>query len=636
MRFDRHRGPVTCARMIAGVDTEGPIIVSGAYDGAVAVSDVKAQTMDLLGYHDHLVNRVAVASAGQMVASASSDYTVRIWNPRERCLTATLRGHADDVEDFAFVDETTGVSASRDKRVIVWDLPSGSIRSVLSGHEKDVLSVACAEGLIVTSGDDMTLRVWDLETGRAVRIWGPFENETDSCAVDLTRGRALLGCDDGVMRIFDLVAGNLVAEVRAHCSGIKNIAVCPSSGDILTAAYDRRYIVWDADDLTASLELESMASVWERSLSWTPNGRQIVGGTFDGTVVGWEADTGHKSFEIGSREGNACLDDVGVIGGLAVTVADDGEVRTAELSVSKARWREAFVPRDERVLSNAVATEPSTQRVLTGSHDGILRGFSCRPRDVLEHRFSSRLGEGPINCIRLLDEVGGGDAFVACYSGTVVRASPTGEVVARLTVHDGAVKSLRLLPTLGVGVSCCADGTVASWDLESGRHVSTYPGHTAIVNDVDVNQAGDRLVTVGRDFLLNVYELSEGKLLSSIRIGQRSPKSVCFVGEAMVMIGDYWGYLVRVSLGDMVIMRRRVAENGLSAITCRSDGRVVATSYDGSLLLIDPAGLDVIQRLRAMRQRDPGHLLMAREMPLRGGGPIRSGRTIGCSGARTW
>ena len=73
---------------------------------------------------------------------------------------------------------------SRDWRVLVWDLTTGAIIRVLEGHEKDVLSVVSFGGRLYTSGDDMTLRVWDLATGKMVQTWGPFETETDSCAVD--------------------------------------------------------------------------------------------------------------------------------------------------------------------------------------------------------------------------------------------------------------------------------------------------------------------------------------------------------------------------------------------------------------------------------------------------------------------
>ena len=87
---------------------------------------------------------------------------------------------------------------------LVWNLETGAIQRIIEGHEKDVLSVVYSDGCVYTSGDDMTLRVWDLDTGELIKMWGPFENETDSCAIDSQHGRAVLGCDDGVIRVFDI------------------------------------------------------------------------------------------------------------------------------------------------------------------------------------------------------------------------------------------------------------------------------------------------------------------------------------------------------------------------------------------------------------------------------------------------
>ena len=201
-----------------------------------------------------------------------------------------LLGHSDDVEDFAFVDDETGVSASRDRRLIVWNLRTGAIRRVLEGHEKDVLAVVVAGGKVYSSGDDRTLRVWDLATGRQLSLWGPFENETDTCAIDLDRRRAVLGCDDGCIRIFDTSTGEQKQLIEAHSSGIKKVAVSPASGDILSAAYDQRIIIWDSKTFAQRVALEKRPSTWERSLTWSPDGKQILGGTFDGTILLWDAD----------------------------------------------------------------------------------------------------------------------------------------------------------------------------------------------------------------------------------------------------------------------------------------------------------------------------------------------------------
>ena len=175
--FLRHRGPVTCVAGIPGRNAA----VSSAYDGAVAYVELEARSIEFMGYHDHLVNRITVNATGTLAASSSSDYTIYLWDLKTRQRLRVLHGHSDDVEDFAFADDHMGVSVSRDWRILVWNLNTGAIRRVIEGHQKDVLSVICSHGRIYTSGDDMTLRVWDLESGELIKMWGPFENETDSC-----------------------------------------------------------------------------------------------------------------------------------------------------------------------------------------------------------------------------------------------------------------------------------------------------------------------------------------------------------------------------------------------------------------------------------------------------------------------
>ena len=60
-----------------------------------------------------------------------------------------------------------------------------------------------------------------MSTGKAIRTWGPFEHETDTCAVDPVNGRVVVGCDDGRIRIFKVSDGSLIREIAAHASGIK-------------------------------------------------------------------------------------------------------------------------------------------------------------------------------------------------------------------------------------------------------------------------------------------------------------------------------------------------------------------------------------------------------------------------------
>ena len=590
---------MTCVAGIPGSNAA----VSSAYDGATAYVDFGTRTMELLGYHDHLVNKITVNSQGTLAASSSSDYTIYIWDLQKRQRQQVLLGHSDDVEDFAFVDDETGVSVSRDWRILVWNLNTGAVSRVIEGHEKDVLSVVYSDGRIYTSGDDMTLRVWDLGTGELIKMWGPFENETDSCAIDPIHGRAVLGCDDGVIRVFNIATSETLAEIAAHASGIKKVATSPINGDILSAAYDQRILVWNAEDFSQKVALQRKATTWERSFNWTPDGKRILAGTFDGTVLVWDAESGKCLDEIGERgTGNICLNDVtSNQHGEIATVSDDGFVRLGKLNGDVAQWTTQVEPASGRMLANAVTMDDEYGVVISGAHDQKLHIFEKHDRE-LGKEIEVILGEGPINCVRIAHHHGyEGHAFVACYSGAIVRVSGDGQIQNTIRVHDGAVKALRLHPTKTLGVSCSADGALLSWDFE-GNLLQRFLGHMAIVDDVDIDPGGDFISSVSRDFTMKVYRIEDGQLLHSVSLGRRSPKGVCFLDPQTVIVTNYWGALLRIDLASGDVLTRQIAENGISAVT-RSGDELVAVSYDGVAYRVRPSDLRVVNSLRSMNQR---------------------------------
>ncbi len=246
------------------------------------------------------VTSIAFSPDGRLLALASSDGLVQLWNVATYRLFAVLvAGNPGSVTSIAFSPDGRLLAlASQDGTVRLWDLATGrQLGSPLAGDAGSFDSVAFSpDGRLLASGSgDGTVELWDLATARQLgsTLTAATKAGFYTGVAFSSDGSTLASASqDGTVRLWDVATHKqLGLPLTGDTGPVTSVAFSPDGSTLASASQDGTVRLWDvATHTQPGLPLTGDTGP-VTSVAFSSDGSTLASASQDGTVRLWDVAT---------------------------------------------------------------------------------------------------------------------------------------------------------------------------------------------------------------------------------------------------------------------------------------------------------------------------------------------------------
>lgn len=268
-----------------------------------------------LSGHRQPITSVAFHQVFSVIASASEDGTIKIWDWELGELERTIKGHTKSVVDIDFggpLDEILLASCSSDLTIKLWD-PSNDYANIktLTGHDHTISSIRFnPQGThLISASRDCTIRIWDVKSGYNIRTIQGHSEWVKSVTPSVDGQFILSAGIDQSARISSFLTGEGKSTFIGHEHVIEHAIFAPAQANpylasleglkepvqsnfsssfeyIATASRDKTIKIWN----TRQEVIKTLIGHdnWVRQLAFHPSGKYLISVSDDKSIRCWD------------------------------------------------------------------------------------------------------------------------------------------------------------------------------------------------------------------------------------------------------------------------------------------------------------------------------------------------------------
>ncbi|MEL6927111.1 MAG: NB-ARC domain-containing protein [Cyanobacteria bacterium J06600_6] len=283
---------------------QGHSLASGSYDQSVRLWDIVThQCLKTWQGYSNQTLVVTFSPDPKLLVSGGHDTKIRLWDIETEQTVQTLQGHENWVFSLAFVSAANRVgtknnarilaSASADKSIKLWNLDSGQEIATMYGHEAVVRSICLSpDGKILASGsEDATVKLWDLDTGQTLKTLTEHEGEIWSVAFN-SNGKVLASASfDETVKLWDSITGKCLKTLREHQSWVFAVAFSADGNLLASTSSDRTIKLWDIETGKCVRNIQEDTG-YSQLVVFSPDDRLIATCNGIHQIKLWQVDSG--------------------------------------------------------------------------------------------------------------------------------------------------------------------------------------------------------------------------------------------------------------------------------------------------------------------------------------------------------